>query len=443
MSDILSIGASGLRAYQTALTTVSENIANAGTEGYVRRTTALREIRSGSGGTIANGMGVVVNGIVRNATDTRATAVRNAGSDLGRTQAAATQLEGIQSALSDNALSTRITDFFNAATQLAADPTAGAPRAAMLAAGSSVASAFQATGRALDGVVADLDATAETAVTQLNNLSASLARVNSGIARSNAGTSGNAQLLDDRDRLLEQMGAITDVTVQFDSIGRAMVRGGDSSGPPLVSGDTAATVTYVRSGGNISYSVYGAGQTSSLNPNGGVLAGFVEGAQKVADARGQLNTIATDFTTAVNAFQTGGEDQQGNPGVAMFTVGATPTDLSLAITDPRGIAAASVGGGARDNTNLQMLANARTTGKFDTGISDLVTANGSALLAKSQIADAQTAIRGNMVTLRDQSSGVNMDEEAVDLMRFQQAYQASSRVIQIARETLNSIFEVM
>jgi flagellar hook-associated protein 1 FlgK len=39
-------------------------------------------------------------------------------------------------------------------------------------------------------------------------------------------------------------------------------------------------------------------------------------------------------------------------------------------------------------------------------------------------------------------SGVNIDEEAVDLMRFQQAYQASTRVIQIARETLQSILDI-
>ena len=55
MSDLLSIGASGVRAYQTALSTVSENIANTGNAGYTRRTTALSEVSSVNGGLNADG----------------------------------------------------------------------------------------------------------------------------------------------------------------------------------------------------------------------------------------------------------------------------------------------------------------------------------------------------------------------------------------------------
>ena len=43
---------------------------------------------------------------------------------------------------------------------------------------------------------------------------------------------------------------------------------------------------------------------------------------------------------------------------------------------------------------------------------------------------------------RDSVQGVNLDEEAVDLIRFQQAYQASSRVIQVSREILQSILDI-
>ncbi|MGL4301482.1 MAG: flagellar basal body rod C-terminal domain-containing protein, partial [Sphingomonas sp.] len=52
------------------------------------------------------------------------------------------------------------------------------------------------------------------------------------------------------------------------------------------------------------------------------------------------------------------------------------------------------------------------------------------------------AIRDNAVAARDAVSGVNLDSEAVDLLRFQQAYQASSRVIQVARDTLQSILDI-
>ncbi|MEG8057475.1 flagellar basal body rod C-terminal domain-containing protein [Sphingomonas sp. 22L2VL55-3] len=58
------------------------------------------------------------------------------------------------------------------------------------------------------------------------------------------------------------------------------------------------------------------------------------------------------------------------------------------------------------------------------------------------MADAQTAIRDGAVSSLASASGVDLDSEAVDLLRFQQAYQASSRVIQTARDTLQTILDL-
>ena len=57
MSDMLSIGASGLKAYQVALNTVSENIANSGTVGYSRRSTSTAEVAAASPNSAINGLG--------------------------------------------------------------------------------------------------------------------------------------------------------------------------------------------------------------------------------------------------------------------------------------------------------------------------------------------------------------------------------------------------
>ncbi len=141
MTDMLSIGASGVRAYQTALTTTSENIANAGTAGYSRRVTGTREIAAPSDGSnrVLNGLGVTVSGITRSGNDLRNAEVRAAGSDLARSEAGAVWLGRIEGALTGNKLDERLTAFFNAATALAADPSASAPRATMLQAAASLA----------------------------------------------------------------------------------------------------------------------------------------------------------------------------------------------------------------------------------------------------------------------------------------------------------------
>ena len=447
MSDLLSIGASGVNAYQSALSTVSENIANTGVAGYSRRTVALREVApSGTSLTstaLSSGSGVVAAGINRAADAYRNAAVRASSADLARTETGSTWLEGIQSALTGNKLGTQMTSFFNAATALAADPTSTASRATMLEGATSLAAAFTATGAALGSVAGDLDATAGQAAQSLGSLGAALAKVNDGLARTQAGTGAAAGLADQRDQLLEQMSAIVDVAVTTDPAGRATVRIGGDSGPVLVAGNESGSIAYERSAsGQVSFAVVRAGTVSAMSPSGGALAGIVDGAQRIADATAALGDIATGFTSAVNRVQAQGRDLDGNAGGAIFATGAAPLDIGVALTDPRGIAAASVGGSARDSSNLAALQAIRTSGGFESGTTGLIATNATALSQRRIVADAQNSIRDGAVGARDAVSGVSLDNEAVDLMRFQQAYQASSRIIQVARENFQSILQI-
>jgi flagellar hook-associated protein 1 len=445
MSDLLSIGAGGVRAYQGALGTVSENIANSGVEGYARRRLTLSEVSvaPGVGRVSTSGYGVAIAGLTRAADALKAEGVRSAGADLARTETGVAWLQRIEGALSGGQLGSRVTGFFTAARTLAADPTSTAARSAMLEAGASAAQAFAGTGASLDGVLADLDATADDATQQLDTLGGALARINDRLGRTAPGTSSAAGLADERDRLLEQMSAFADVSAQVDAAGRATVRLGGANGPVFVAGAEAGTVTYVRSStGVASFAVHRAGVSTAVQPNGGALAGVADAAARVVDARTLLNGIAGDFAGAVNAAQGEGRDLDGEAGAAMFAVGATPTDLSLALTDPRGIAAAGVGEGTRGAGNLDRLEAARQSLKLETNVTALAAGTGAALAQRRQVAEAQGAIRDSAVAARDAVSGVDLDTEAVDLLRFQQAYQASSRIIQVARETFQSILEV-
>lgn len=447
MSDLLGIGASGVRAYQSALTTVSENIANAGTAGYARRTTTLSELSSASTGlttrVVSGGNGVLVSGIGRAADQFRSADVRAAGADLARSETAIGWLDRIETTFNGTQLGTRLTSFFNATKAIAADPSAVTPRQAMLESATAVAAAFAGAGKGLDAITAELDTTANGAVAGLDALGASLGRINDALGRVQPNTSGAAQLLDQRDQLLERMSAISDVSVATDAAGRATVRLGNSAGPVFVAGSEAGHVSYVRNDeGAVSFAVQRDGIVGTVSPGGGVLAGVADGAARLAAARDQLNAIATGFVDGVNAVQGQGQDLDGKGGSAMFAVGASPTDMALVLTDPRGIAAATPGGGLRNNGNLAGFDTLRSTGKAEAAVTALVSSNAAALTARRSVAEAQGAIRDTAVAARDAVTGVNLDTEAVDLLRFQQAYQASSRVIQVARETLQSILDI-
>lgn len=447
MSDILSIGASGVRAYQTAIGTVSENIANAGNDGYSRRTTDLSEVAASSSSisrrATASAGGVLATGVSRAADPIKAADVRSAGADLARSDTAITWLDRIETALTGNQLSSRLTGFFTATKAVAADPSASGARSTLLEASTGVASAFAGTGSALGQVASDLDATADNAVQTLGDLGAALAKVNDGLGRAPAGTSGSAQLLDQRDQILEQMSALSDVSVTTDATGRASVRLGGGSGPVLVAGSESGYVTYVRNDeGAVSFAVHRAGTVEAAPIAGGALAGIAEGAQRLAAARQEVNRIATGFVDGVNAVQAQGRDLDGNPGAAIFAAGDDPTDISLVLTDPRGIAAAAVGGGTRDNSNLAGFDALRTDGGFEDATTNLISGNAATLASRKTVAQAQASIHDGAIAARDAVSGVNLDNEAVDLLRFQQAYSASSRVIQTARDIFQSILEI-
>ena len=267
--------------------------------------------------------------------------------------------------------------------------------------------------------------------------------MNDGLSRTAAGTSSAANLADQRDSILDQMSALGDIHVTTDAMGRSAVKLGGTSGTTLVSGTDAGDVTYVRNAdGAVSFAVHFDGATTTVAPTGGALAGIVDGAQKIKDATTQLDAIATAFTTSVNSVQTGGRDLDGNAGTAMFATGSSPTEVSLALTDPRTIAAASAGGGPRDGSNLDALQAARTSTGVETRLTGLVADNAAAIGQRATVADAQSAIRDNALASRDAVSGVDLDTEAVSLLRFQQAYSAASRVVQVARETFQSILDI-
>jgi flagellar hook-associated protein 1 FlgK len=313
----------------------------------------------------------------------------------------------------------------------------------MLDAARGAANAFTATGDALDRVADSLDQSAQDSVATLNGLAAALAKVNDGLSRNVPGTNGSAQLLDQRDQLLEQMSAIANVSVTADDVGRVTVRIGGGAGPVMVQGNSAGTMSYARgNGGAVAYKVHFAGEIHAAAISGGALAGIADGAQRLAEAETQINAVAASFVDGVNQVQAAGVDLDGDPGAAMFAAGDSPTDISVVLASPRGIAAAAPGGGPLDNSNLAGLVSLRSSADLEGKVTQAVTDVASALAAKQTIADAQASIHDNAVADRDSVSGVSLDSEAVDLLKFQQAYSASSRVIQAARDIFQSILEI-
>ncbi|MFD1786085.1 flagellar hook-associated protein FlgK [Sphingomonas floccifaciens] len=451
MSDLMSIGTSGVRAYQTALATTSENIANAATPGYSRRSVQLTEVaKAGVAGLGQNavlyGFGARVAGVSRASDEFRASEARSSGSDVARTEAGVAWIDRIEGALSGNQLTDRLNTFFATAKTVAADPAATAPRTVMLEDARSLAAGFASTGRALTAAADELDGKGKDIAAQLTELSRGIARINQGLTRAADGSAAQAQLLDERDRTLESMSALVDVNVKLDEAGRATVRAGGANGPIIADVENGSLISFAsNTSGTVVVSVSRGGSMDTISPNGGALAGLSDGALRIAGAREDLDKIAKSFVKEMNDWQAGGKTLAGTPGTAMFEVatGAPATEISVKLTDPSGIAAAyGASEGPRGNGNMTRLTALRVSAGWENDFDDMTTSNAALLVTRKTVATAQGAIHSTALAARDGVVGVDLDEEAVNLIRFQQAYQASSRVIQVARDILQTIIDI-
>ena len=125
-SNLLSIAASGAAAAEVALNLTGQNIANASTQGYVRRSANNVELASASSWSTANDIslsGVTVSGIVRNADPFLQTEARNTASNTAGAAATVSGLTDVETAVENSGVFTAIGTFQNALSSLAQNPT--------------------------------------------------------------------------------------------------------------------------------------------------------------------------------------------------------------------------------------------------------------------------------------------------------------------------------
>lgn len=446
MSDLLSVGASGLRAYGRALSNVGDNIANAQTPGYARRTTRVEELAGNGEMTLYHAAGtangVRVTGINRITDQWLVDGSRAASADAGQTAARLPWLTAAESGLSQggNSVGAALTSLFNSADQLSADPTNVTLRSSFLSSVDGTAAAFRRTATALDSAVAGVGSAAVGAVTQLNADLVALQKVNDGLLRARDGTTNQAGLLDERDRLLDSIGAAVPISVSYDHKLAATVSLGGTGGPVMLSGASGAATfgVAIAVDGRLTLSLSTA--PGAILPASGQLTGLSEAANHVANQRAGLDALASQVATSLNAAHAAGFDANGNPGNPLFTLGTTgAASLAAIALAPGQVAAADA---ASANGNLLSLAALRGSGGAEAGWAALVAAQSQAVSTARAEDAAASSRRDGAFAARSEVSGVDLDQEAADLLRFQQAYAGSARVIQTARETLESILNI-
>lgn len=442
-SDLLSIGASGARAARGALEVTANNIANSSTEGYVRRSVRIEEV---SGGSIAGrGSDIAVSGsrvseVRRNADSFRQAEMRRTQADLQRANVELSGLQNIESAVEQSNIFSSIVEFEAALQQLSADPTDSARRAAVVAEAETLASKFNITAGSLASVGDGLRFNAAADIENMNTYGAELARVNLRLARSGTGSNDQAALLDQRDNLLERMSAFASITTTFASDGTVAVGVGATPATAFVSGGTVRTMSStVAANGTLSYAIDG----QAVDPASGSLTGAALALSDLAAIETRLDNAAASIANTINTAQANGVALDGTPGQPVFS-GTTAANLSVVLANGAGLATAPAGSPAQDRNqqNLADMRQALSAANPAEGVNSILFDVSSKVAGRTVTQGALETIASSARIALEEQSGVDLDNEAANLIRYQQAFQASGRAMQVASDIFDTLLGI-
>jgi flagellar hook-associated protein 1 FlgK len=418
----LQTALSGLEAAQAAINTSGENISNANTPGYTRQTvqtvaTSPLNIPALSqrGGGTQLGTGVSITDITRIRNQFLDVQYRAQNSATSNANSNASELGQVQTAVnepSSSGLQSVMSKYWSAWSSLANAPTSAAAQQAVVDAGQTLAATFNAVSSQIQTVqsqAAQQYATLTGANGQVAQDAQQIATLNTQISQATqAGISPNT-LLDQRDKLLDDLSSLAQISVSTGSNGAVTVNFGDAASP-LVSGTTVTwpqTLTSA-SGGQLGSLL---NMSSSTGPIGQYLS--------------SLDSVASQVISSVNALQ---------PSSPFFS-GTTAGTIAVSATAATVQTSSSSTSGADLAQGIANLAN----GAPDQAYAAFVANVGSGVQAAQSTQSTQQAVLTAVSNQRQSVSGVSLDEEMTNLIQYQQAYQASARVMNAIDSTLNTL----
>ncbi len=439
MSDLIAIGSSAVLAYRNALSAVGENVANSETVGYVRRTVVLSEGPITGHRASVRFNGVSGEQVARSWDGFLAREVRDAS---GLASASATEqawLTEVETAFDDgpNGVGQSMASVFTAATRLAADPASTTGRAQFLDAIDTMATSYRETEAKLDGLASGVSDAIDARAATVSATLSSLDVVNRQLRVASAGSAERAGLEDQRDAMLDTLAADMPFTATLADDGSVTVSNNAASTVPLLDAKGPARLVALRdSNGLPVLQLNSTSGTSDYRPDGGALAGLANAAAAIADKRAALDTLAAGCVGFFNGWSAGGLDTSGAAGAPLLS-GGSGADIAAIPRLPADVATATA---TAANGNLLELAAQRPASALEQRWSSMVSDNAQALATVVARAQAHAALRDGAILSLDRLTGVDLDREAADLVRLQQAYGGAARVLQVAREMLDTLF---
>jgi flagellar hook-associated protein 1 FlgK len=452
INGILEIGKRSLTGQRVGIDVTSHNIANASTPGYSRQRLTLQTTEPIKETYGLLGTGVTMVSIDRLREGFIDQQVRNANTYLGEASQQARILGQIEAATnepSESGLGAMMTRLFNAFQDLSLHPEESASRNNVVQSASMMSDTFHRLTAGLVQLKGDLALDTEARVDQINRIVKEIYDVDQRILGLKASGVAANDALDIRDRKLDELSTLADVKVSVDDLGSVLISLGGMQLESrtgyigLTTKTVGTTLTVVTEGTSIPVTV-----------QSGELGGILETLNvTIPGYESKLDTLASALITRINQVHAAGFGV-GNPvptGINFFTgSGAKDIAVNNVIVANIGAVASSSDGApgnndvavalARVQNELLLNGNSSTIGQFYNGfISDL----GATVQTVANDAESQQLVLKQLENQRSSISGVSIDEEMVELIKFQRGFDAAAKVINTVNEMYLTIIEMV
>ncbi|MED3563479.1 flagellar hook-associated protein FlgK [Bacillus xiapuensis] len=481
----IEVGKRALFAQQTALSVTAQNVSNANTTGYTRQRAEMQadnglSLPGANGNNMQLGTGVVVNKLVRLREDYLDVQYRGENQNLGYWDAKSdtlSKIEGILNEPSDTGLASTMDQFWSSWQELSKNPDSAAARAVVRQRGVAVAETFHYISDSLTQMQDDTLHVIDSKVKSINDIADQIGSLNKQISSLVANNYQPNDLFDQRDVLIDNLSKMVNVNVTKHDNGMVDVAIGTEF---LVNGTSVNKLE----GFDLSQ---GLNKPDKITLNGksvqlesGELKARIEAYQTIIpDYLNKINTLAKTFADSVNSIHRQGYHLESDGGTVTAAAGsvnfftgirdpitgeisdpditASNLEVNFDIMDSLDLIAAgqkeSDGNSSTGNgKNAQAIADLKFKGNLDfNGTTSTIDDYYRNIISKLGI-DSQEAQRMqgnsdvivNQVENRRQSvSGVSLDEEMANMIKFQQAYNAAARMVTTMDQCLDKIINGM
>ncbi|QGZ39252.1 flagellar hook-associated protein 1 FlgK [Pseudoduganella flava] len=326
MSNLLSIGRTGLLAAQTGLATTGHNITNASVAGYTRQGVVQSTLPPLNQGVGYIGSGTQVAQIKRYYDDFLNKQLMNAQATQGSTDAYLSQISQIDNMLSDSTigLSPALQDFFRGVQTANSTPALQSSRESMLSSGETLAARFHEVSGRLQELQDGVNTSVTNTVNGINEYARTIADLNRKIATATMDPLNPPNdLLDQRDQLIRELNIQVKVNVIPSDNNMLTVTFG--SGQPLVVGTQALEMAAVQSPtdpGRMVVAYPASGRSTIISDQafaGGALGGFLDFRRETLDrVQNEIGLVAAGMADSFNDQHRLGQDLNGDPGLDFF-----------------------------------------------------------------------------------------------------------------------------